>query len=775
MQLRTVALITLLATCLPGRAITPLKVNTHDLDLALSSGIHCMSSILNPDDRDIPYFYCNVMGRPQMAFDSRLSVGNVTGRTLYALLKAGRAAEINIDPAVVNKYRKVLIDSYQVVRGIPANPDSQGAPYTTCWIFNDGAGFRGLLGLAEFRNDSTAIQYYNDSIANCQAWYINPGYSWQAFQQHFGLAGGGTGGAPAWPGPSMETATYPFRIWSLVKYYEAMGHVPALDMAVNLANVCVLLDFPPNGSISGFDHGFELVAQTNAVAEVAYVTSNSAMMNLVRARYDNGQGAVISRQTGWVPETISQHSDVGEINNTAEVIETALRLGDWGWPQYYQDAERFTRAHLLPAQLLDISFINPSPNPPPSDSQYMVRERVQGAYGFPSPYGHMSTQNPYFGGSFFMDIVAGGVATVAEVKKNCCRFVNDNHYVNLLFDFENGAIRVQNPYASDGLLTVTLKTPGMLRIRLSSWVDRTTITVSSIGSPLPFSFEPYYLKIASPPVNQPISIKINLPVYYTDEILNGRTITTQWKGDSVLAMMQMGSALPFFPEPDLKQRWLDSLGAARLVTWADMNGAGIPTTGTRIREVNTFPAPDRNGQAGKALGFNGTSSFLAYRTQYFPDQQYTLLLWFNPQGMSGAGMAYRQVASAWAGYYDDPARITIRGTNLFAGLETSNTVFKTSNYPLENEQWRHVAIVKDGASFSLYLDGAFKETIAVPAALKTLATDYGIGCNPHYSSGEYFQGATAEHGFYARPLSAGEIADIYHGGPSKISLWRNYN
>ena len=112
-------------------------------------------------------------------------------------------------------------------------------------------------------------------------------------------------------------------------------------------------------------------------------------MERVRAFYDNGLND-IRDEIGWVIESSGDGADPdhGEVNNTGDIVETALLLGRWGYTQYYGDAERILRCHLLPSQLRDTSFISEPDNPANEDGKRDVAARHLGAFGFPAPYGH---------------------------------------------------------------------------------------------------------------------------------------------------------------------------------------------------------------------------------------------------------------------------------------------------------------------------------------------------------------------------------------------------
>ena len=75
---------------------------------------------------------------------------------------------------------------------------------------------------------------------------------------------------------------------------------------------------------------------------------------------------------------------VGEVNNSGDVVETALTLcRATGFPELYEDVERIVRGHMLPSQLRDTSWIPASDGA--TDGTTDVAERHVGAWGFPAP------------------------------------------------------------------------------------------------------------------------------------------------------------------------------------------------------------------------------------------------------------------------------------------------------------------------------------------------------------------------------------------------------
>ena len=284
----------------------------------------------------------------------------------------------------------------------------------------------------------------------------------------------------------------------------------------------------------------------SSLAQLADLTLDSPLMNRVRAFYDNGLWG-IRDALGWVIESSlpDAPSDLGEVNNTGDILETALILGRWGYPEYYHDAERILRGHLLPSQLRDISFIEDPPNPDNVDGKRDVAARHCGAFGFPAPYGHAPLGETLI--SFNMDIVGGAVGSLCEAYRAATQFDQAGHRVNLLFDHETDAIRIESPYTHPAL-RIWVKRPGPLFVRVPPWVDPETLEIGGVsGTP---RFTNGYLLIAEPPVNQMLSLEFPLPLQEIVLKHRARQIRTLFSGDQVEAMENFGADLTFFESLD---------------------------------------------------------------------------------------------------------------------------------------------------------------------------------------------------------------------------------
>ena len=179
----------------------------------------------------------------------------------------------------------------------------------------------------------------------------------------------------------------------LVKYYKTTGSSEALRLAIQIKDKLISNFYPSDGSFDektlGF-HSHSVTCCLSSLAQMADLTNDGNIMEHVKSFYDNGLKKMRD-EIGWSPEQTKQtnngQTDHGETNNSGDIVETALILGKWGWDEYYNDAERILRAHILPSQLRDVSFITEPENPNNIDGLRDMAKRHKGAWGFPAPYG----------------------------------------------------------------------------------------------------------------------------------------------------------------------------------------------------------------------------------------------------------------------------------------------------------------------------------------------------------------------------------------------------
>ena len=514
------------------------NVNTTDIVDAIHLACHTMSNIFNADDNDIPFF--RIIARPA-PFLGISCEEHVPGRHLNALLHAADVADISIDEDVVDKHAQATFYSYSGPVPVPlGRVDGKGDPIHFV-PHHIREGFHALAALAQFRNCPRARQLAAASIAWILANYdLESTWDYDLLERKFGLS---------IQKEQSFVSGLARAIGPLIKYYKITGYGPALELAIALKEKLLREVYNRQGDYNRNTfgtHAHSVTCVMSSLAQLADLTSDAVLMGYVKAFYDNGLWEMRDA-LGWSVESTSPDSsnpDEGEMNNTGDIVETALILGRWGYAHYYHDAERILRSHLLPSQLRDVSFVE-AQEPDGSDGLHNVAERMRGSFGFPAPFGHEPLENKRI--RFNTDVVGGTVGSLCEVLREMTRFDQSGHWVNLLFDCDTPHLRVESPYTHPALC-VHVKRPAPLFVRIPPWVDRHTLRVDGIAAQPHFITD--YAFIAEPPANRPITFAF--PLAEQEITLNHRTrdIRVRLRGDAVAAMQNFGADLTFFDPLD---------------------------------------------------------------------------------------------------------------------------------------------------------------------------------------------------------------------------------
>ena len=507
-----------------------------------------MSSVFNADKNEIPFFSSQACPEVFLGFREHYSEAHVPGRHLNAQDAAG----IDIDESAVEKHARAAFFSYSGPLPLPLNRQVAAGPLVNLGPHNIREGFHALYALAKYRNSAQARELAEASIDTIFKYWspdrdrdttttdgnIDRGWDTQTLQGKFGL--------------ELDSATFIVgfarSIGPLVKYYRATSYGPALQLAILLKEKALNEFFTESGEYYSETFGTHTHSATcvmSSLAQLADLTADSRLMNRVKAFYDNGLWN-IRDQLGWVIESTDPgcNPDRGEVNNTGDILETALILGRWGYTECYHDAERILRCHLLPSQLRDVSFIQDPPNPDKLDGKKDIANRHLGAFGFPAPYGHEPIDIERV--SFNMDIVGGSVDSLCEAYRSVTRFDQAGHWVNLLFDHQTDTIKVESIYTNP-TLRITTTRPGPLFVRIPPWIDRQLVASGLDSKPL---FANDYLFIATPPLNSPIELPLDLPIEQIVLKHRTRDIRVRLHGDQVAAMDNFGADLTFFEPID---------------------------------------------------------------------------------------------------------------------------------------------------------------------------------------------------------------------------------
>jgi alpha-galactosidase len=162
---------------------------------------------------------------------------------------------------------------------------------------------------------------------------------------------------------------------------------------------------------------------------------------------------------------------------------------------------------------------------------------------------------------------------------------------------------------------------------------------------------------------------------------------------------------------------------------------------------------------GGTLSFDGVDDYVTTNT-YFPDLTlpFSISLWVNP---AASQVRYADVL----GNHGEPyVGLSIQqdkdNTNLFGfGYGDGKQWQGSGNVQLNANQWQHLAVVCDGTTATLYVDG--EKRASGPAAnpiASNPAQDFKLGQG--YHTGRYFHGLLRDVRIYKRALSSAEITGL---------------
>ena len=513
-------------------------VNTKDVLSAIRLGCETMQRVFNADDDDIPFFGATVRPVAEMRFSAVHGESHVPGRHLNAVLNAEDAAGVDIDGAAVEKHARAAFFSYSGAVPLPLNRAEVGGPLRGFRAHNVREGFHALYALSKFRDSEKAREVAEASIsAIFELW--DPTHEWDVERLT------GEYGLTIQPDQSFIVGLAR-AIGPLVKYYRATRYGPALELALLLKETAITEFYTEEGSYDPETfgtHAHSVTCVMSSLAQLADLTRDSNLMRRVKAFYDNGLWD-LRDETGWsgagAGRRGEERSDQGEVNNSGDILETALILGRWGYTEYYEDAERILRCHVLPSQLRNISFIDEI-SEDGTDGKRDVAARLRGAWGFPAPYGHEPIGLP--GISFNLDVVGGTVGSLCEAYRDLVEVDESGVRVNMLFDHDTDDVHVESPYTHPSL-RVTPKRAAPLFVRQPTWVERDQLRVTGSDS-VPLASNGYLL-FAAPVPNRAITLE--LPLALREIVLRHRSrdIRVRLRGDAVAAMESFGADLTFF-------------------------------------------------------------------------------------------------------------------------------------------------------------------------------------------------------------------------------------
>ena len=349
-----------------------------------------------------------------------------------------------------------------------------------------------------------------------------------------------------------------FIVKSLMTWVRQTGSKAALEQAARLVKSC--FDeaplFTPDNTFRHGGHMHGNLRTLVGAADYALYVKDPVLFSRVDAlyRYVRSEGTSF----GFLPEVIGRKGDVVSCETCAlmDFMGLAVTLANNGHPEYWGDVERMVRNQMVESQVTDVSWLKTG-NKQDTD-QFTWRDvgtRMVGGYaGWTSPTHILAAREGlHWGGPELRGKTratqncCGGSGTHGFfiVWKNASRFENGTLSVHLHIDklLPQAEIRSYQPYK--GLVTIDLKRPAKVRVRIPDFVDAKDMKVKANQVEINARTWGNYLELGERPAGE--RLEVTYPVIVREEeVTIGNPGFRQyryrvtWKGDTVVRMTPVG-------------------------------------------------------------------------------------------------------------------------------------------------------------------------------------------------------------------------------------------
>jgi hypothetical protein len=518
-----------------------------DMHQAITLGIHNISSMFDKDDNNRPFFTSigRSDGTAHFVHVGKLGVTHNIGRGLWALLIAEDLAKVPIledDVNIFEHYAKIAFDNPDNVNGYI---ESDSIWHVDTHSLREG--LLALVALIRYRDSEWAKDKAEKMVKTLVKITDAEGHiSEELIGKHCTVKFGKTTDIVGC-GRSIE---------ALVEYYRTTRNKMALELAGKYTKACLQTGFTQDGkfiipNVENAGHIHSYTSTLSGIVLYAIETKNTEILNRCIKIVENGIPEYFS-SWGWGDEVDSTHkANVhlrGEINQTGDVVRTALMLAENGYPKYYEMAETYLRNMLLPAQhqACDLYKNFKENKNPIDDSEYMTIKRSIGGYGMNSPNDRFQLNAWTL---CALDVTSGAVFALSKCWQNRALVNNRSVHINLLFDYDSDDIQFESHLPLKGQFNFTMKSSKQLWIRIPDWVERgkMKVEVNNTITENHFTTDYNFLVLDGLKGNDKGTISFEIPLKSKKENIEGVDFNTIWIGNQILEIKPRGkySPIPF--------------------------------------------------------------------------------------------------------------------------------------------------------------------------------------------------------------------------------------
>ena len=530
-----------------------------DLKRHLALGVEFIFNNLDERQNYLPFFHYELIQQPACMRHGPFDSPHVVGRFLDALACCSRIIELPDETEIYDALAQQLYDSLERhPSGLPWNSPAPWQPDVAA-MHNCREVVLGLLALWNWRADARAeraLRRLCRSILRA----IGDGARFPA----------GSLGPDGWTNAfsgilSPPPATTGRLIRPLIQYYRQSADEVALELARRFAVDNLELAFDADGSIAeaAGTHLHSITGTITGLIDYGILVDDEAIVESARRAYDVGLRPFRSsygwvkefRWAPWLAEPLGAAGyagfDInrGEANNTGDVIEAALLLGQAGYPGYFEDADRMLRNHLLASQVVDTSWVQEAMGYEDDDETCYgnVAQRARGGFCFGGTKGLISYPEEAY--QVNADLVGGSLQAICEAWDAIADLDKDRVRINLLYSKEDSAYSMTCPPPGREPIILHLKEAAPLHLRIPSWAEPAAVTLQIDDMPKSSARDDIadgYLRLS--PLAPDSVVKIWLPSRRETvaEVVGGERCEIDWRNDTVLGIRPPARFQPLY-------------------------------------------------------------------------------------------------------------------------------------------------------------------------------------------------------------------------------------
>ena len=530
-----------------------------DLKRHLALGVDFMINNLDERQNYLPFFHYELIQQPTCIRHGPFDSPHVVGRFLDALAGCSRIIELPDEAAIYDALAQQLYDSLERhPSGLPWNSPAPWQPDVAA-MHNCREVVLGLLALWNWRADARAAAALR-RLCRAILGAIGDGARFP------GESLGPDGWTNAFSGIlAPPPATTGRLIRPLVQYYRQSADEAALELARRFAADNLDRAFGADGSIADAagTHMHSITGTITGLIDYGILVGDETIIEGARRAYDVGLRPFRSSY-GWVKEfrwapwlAGPLHAagyagfDInrGEANNTGDLIEAALLLGAAGYRDYYEDADRMLRNHLLASQVVDTSWVQEASGREDDDeaSYGDVARRARGGFCFGGTSGLISYPEEAY--QVNADLVGGALQAICEAWEAIADVRDNTVRVDLLYSKEDSSFSLTCPPPGPEPIILRLHEAASVQLRIPSWTQTAGVNFQindTPGSSARDAISNGYLRLS--PLAPKTIVKVWLPSRRetVTEDVGGKRYEIDWHNDTVVGISPPAPFQPLY-------------------------------------------------------------------------------------------------------------------------------------------------------------------------------------------------------------------------------------